>query len=143
MKDIRGQTFVEVVVVVSIVVIVVTALVSGSIASLRVIGYNSSKSQATKYAQEGLELARKERDSSWNVFYNKSVPSPQVWCIDKIGTWTQQSVCPVNIDGIFTRVMRLSYDSANQRIDATATVSWNDGGNIRMSKIETFFTQWR
>ncbi len=145
MKKNAGQTFVEVIVIVSIVVIVITALVSGSIVSLKITGYNSLKSQATKYAQEGLELSRKDRDTSWNTFFGKSQsnPAPATWCIDKAGVWTAQTPCPVNIDGVFTRYLTLSYDAGNERIDTTVYVTWKDGQATRTSKIETFFTRWR
>lgn len=138
MKKNAGQTFVEVVVVVSLVVLVITALVSGSIASLKTTRYNSAKSQATKYAQEGVELARKDRDSSWNTFYNRR---NLTYCLDKAGTWTQGATCPVNIDGIFTRT--LDFVAINNGMEVTVTVSWIDGSTNRSSKIQTFFTQWQ
>jgi len=142
MNNTSGQTFVEVIIIVSIVIIIITALVSGTIASLKITGYNALKSQATKYAQDGIELSRKERDASWSVFYNRSQP-PKTWCVDKVGVWSQQSPCPVNIDNTFTRSIQLSYDGVNQRIEARVIVTWRDGAEIRSSKITTFFTNWR
>jgi type II secretory pathway pseudopilin PulG len=142
MENTSGQTFIETIIIVSIVAIVITALVSASTASLKVTGFTSLKSQATKYAQEGIELARQERDASWSVFYNRSQPT-RTWCLDKAGVWSQQSPCPVNIDNTFTRSIQLSYDGVNQRIEARVIVTWRDGAEIRSSKITTFFTNWR
>lgn len=134
----EGQTFVEVVIVVTLVVVVVTALVAGTIASLKATNFTSLKSQATKYAQEGIELARRDRDQSWNTFFAKG---DQTWCVDKNGTWVSSTPCQVNIDNTFTR--SLIFVTSGNDMEVTAQVSWKDGSGVHQSQIQTYFTQWR
>mgnify|MGYP001592910664 CR=1 FL=1 len=58
----NGQTLIEAVVVIAVGIIVVAALVFATIASLRNSGTAKNQAQATKLAQEGLEIVRTSRD---------------------------------------------------------------------------------
>lgn len=58
----KGQTLIEVVVVIAVMVIVVSALTFATIASLRNAQFAKNQSQATKLAQEGLEKVRVGRN---------------------------------------------------------------------------------
>lgn len=58
----RGQTLIELVVVVAVIAMVVGALVFATIASLRNANLAQNQAQATKLAQEGIERVRTGRD---------------------------------------------------------------------------------
>ena len=58
----KGQSLIELVVVIAVIVIVVGALVFSTIASLRNAQLAKNQSQATKLAQEGIEKVRSMRD---------------------------------------------------------------------------------
>lgn len=60
----RGQTLLELVVVIAVSVMVIGALVFATIASLRNAQFAKNQAQATKYAQEGIERVRTGRDRS-------------------------------------------------------------------------------
>lgn len=57
-----GQSLIELVVVIAMTVLIVTALTIAAIASLRNTDLAKSQVQATKLAQEGLERVRQARD---------------------------------------------------------------------------------
>ncbi len=63
----NGQTLIELIVVVSVSVIVVGALVFATIASLRNAQFSKNQAQATKLAQEGLEIVRSSRDQNSEI----------------------------------------------------------------------------
>lgn len=63
----KGQTLIELIVVMSVSVIVVGALVFATIASLRNSQFSKYQVQATKLAQEGIEKVRSARDRNGNV----------------------------------------------------------------------------
>lgn len=71
-KDPRGQSLIELVVVVAVIVIVIGALTFATIASLRNANFAKSQAQATKLAQEGLEKVRSLRDRDDPVDYVKA-----------------------------------------------------------------------
>ena len=60
--DKRGQTLIEVIVIITIGILVIVALVFATIAGLRNSQFAKNQVQATKLAQEGLEKVRSARD---------------------------------------------------------------------------------
>lgn len=62
MSSEKGQTLLELVVVISVVVVVVGALTFAIIASIRNASFAQNQLQATKLAQEGIERVRTGRD---------------------------------------------------------------------------------
>ena len=58
----KGQTLIEVIVIITIGILVIVALVFATIAGLRNAQFAKNQVQATKLAQEGLEKVRSTRD---------------------------------------------------------------------------------
>lgn len=63
----RGQTLLELVVVMSVSVIIIGALVFATIASLRNAQFSKNQSLAAKLAQEGIERVRVGRDRNTSI----------------------------------------------------------------------------
>lgn len=70
-----GQTLIELIVVMAVSVIIIGALVFATIASLRNAQFSKNQAQATKLAQQGLELVRAGRDQNKSI---KNIPSANV-----------------------------------------------------------------
>lgn len=141
----EGQSIVEAVVMVAIVMLLVTGLIVGTTRSVRNSRFSSTKGPAIKYAQEGLEIARSLRDNSWTSFLSrKDAPGPS-WCVDESGTFTGAGSapedCTVNIDNTYTRSITFAWDGT--RMTVTSHVEWQDGANRHSSELTTYFTQWR
>ncbi len=137
----KGQSLIEVVVAVGVVVLLVTGLIVGSTASMKGSEFSVAKSRALKYSQEGIELSRSLRDGSWATFAARS----GLYCLAKDGIWpaSSSSSCPINIDGTFTRGVTFAWDGLNNRMRVTSTVTWIDGNGTHNSQLETYFTQWK
>ena len=137
----NGQSLVEVVVAVGVVILLVTGLIVGTTSSIRGSEFSTYKSRALKYAQEAIEITRGMRDTSWASLAAKS----GVWCLDKAGVWSQPggATCTTNIDGFFTRSVTFTWDAVNNRMTADATVTWSDGSGTHTSELVTYFTEWR
>lgn len=142
-----GQSLVEVIVMVAVVTMIVTALVAGTVSALKATNYSSSKSQATKYAQEGMELVRKDRDASWTTFFARAgvtycIPDPA----PNGSSWVQSNNCPGNISdpyGQYTRSASFVWVPASSEMTVTVTVKWNEGNTTHQSQLVSNFTQWR
>lgn len=69
----KGQTLIEVVIVIAVMVIVVSALTFATIASLRNAQFAKNQSLATKWAQDGIEKVRsiRDRDVDQAIRYDK------------------------------------------------------------------------
>ena len=134
-----GQSLVEAVVVIGVVVLLVTGIVAGTTASLRNIDQGKTRSLALKYSQEGVEYGRNLRNTGWETFQAKS----GVLCLDKASVLTAASsgVCPVNVDSVYTRSLTFTWSDPTMTVVSRAT--WNDGSGEHKSELTTNFTKWR
>ncbi|MFZ5845377.1 MAG: hypothetical protein ACOY0S_02810 [Patescibacteria group bacterium] len=135
-----GQSLIEVVVAVGVVVILATGLIVATTSALKSSQFARTKSLAIRYAQEGMELTRRLRNSGWAVFSTRS----GLWCLDKAGNWTQAAPsCAVNVDNLFTRGVTFNWNSLSERMEVTVNVAWSDAGSTHDTQLVTYFTQWK
>ncbi|MBI5123613.1 prepilin-type N-terminal cleavage/methylation domain-containing protein [Candidatus Roizmanbacteria bacterium] len=127
----KGQTLVEVLVALAIAVVVITSITVLSIASLSNAQFVRDQSQATKYAQEGIEAMRSLRNSNYSGFatYNG------IYCL---GAGSQTlgaavaSCAVVNLDNKFIRSVQIQPGALNvgcgvNLSSVVVTVAWTDG----------------
>ena len=139
MKDnAAGQTLVEVVVVIGVIVVLTTGLVSLTTFSLKNSRISMLKSQAVKYASEGIEFVRQKRDESWTEFQALD----GVWCLGG-GGGLIKSVCTQNVDNFFSRDVDFIWNAAEERMEVTVTVGWAEGSNYYETDLDTNFTKWQ
>lgn len=147
MKSQKGQTLLEVVVVIAVVAIVLTALVSSVTAALRYGQSSQNRSRAVKLAQEGLEISRKLRDSTgWAALYDKSQQFSGRWCLAENGDFTGDSgsgACPISNGSSLWRLMSYSWNTAESRLEVTATVSWGLRNDQSTVQLKTYLTEWK
>ena len=83
MKKSEGQSILEVLFATTVVALVLVAVLSTIIASVRNSRTSLEQTRSTNYANEALEWLRKERDSlGWIVFssYGPGIGSSQTYC---------------------------------------------------------------
>lgn len=68
----KGQTLIEILVAMGTAVVIISAITVAVISSLYNAQYSKNQNLASQYAQQGMEIMRKIRDSGWNDFYNLS-----------------------------------------------------------------------
>jgi Tfp pilus assembly protein PilV len=140
----RGQSLVEAVVTLGVVVLLVTGLIVGTTSSLRYAENSRTRNLATQYAQEGLELARQKRDDGWSTFIKLSgmrcvkIDDQGVTVIADIGT------CP-ETDGRFTRTISFTPDSQVEKeitqMIVVSSVSWS--ASAIPIALQTTLTNWK
>jgi prepilin-type N-terminal cleavage/methylation domain-containing protein len=123
----KGQTLIEVLVALGIISIIVTSVASIVTSSLGNTEYSKDQNTATKYAQEGLEVARSVRNNNYNTF---AVLNGN-YCLAK-GDSTlgpAQGSCTVNIDNYFIRKIQIeqSPGCGSNVSKVTSIVAWQDG----------------
>lgn len=67
-----GQSLIEVLAVLSIAAIVISATVTSVLSSLSTAQYSRNQNTATQYAQQGMEIMRQVQVNNWNSFKNYS-----------------------------------------------------------------------
>lgn len=142
----RGQSLVEIVVILGVVAVLVTGLVGVSSSALRASESGKSRTRATKYAAQGLELTRRLRDSGWTTFYTYGNTDPgKRWCVDGTGVWTPEaSGCDINIEQQYTRRVTIEWIDAT-KVEVNSMISWVEGDstNPQTVSLTTYLTRWR
>ncbi len=140
----RGQTLVEAIISISVVLLLVTGLVAGTSASLKTSQSGRSRDQAVKLAEEGLEYARLLRDTSWstltaytgNYCFDPAAQTPLVLTSD--GTCTTKKTTS---DTVFTRFLRFS--GTPTRVVIESTVSYVENTSVQQVSLTTYLTRWK
>jgi type II secretory pathway pseudopilin PulG len=153
MKEQSGQTFLEILLAFSISILVLSAVILGVTTSLSNAQYTRNQGLANSYAQEGMSVVRKMRDSSWTDFNSKTNGD---YCIARNST-TLEAVASENCDelpDIFRRVVNVIRNTDDcaaptpnpppavvlKGNKVTVTVSWTDNkclpGNPFCHKVE-------
>ena len=139
----KGQTLLELIISIGVVVFVMLGLVVAVTSSLRFGQASRNRSRAVKYAQEAIELTRQYRDATlWETFQSNAGLLPTVWCLNKSGTWSVQggNACEL-IDNLFSRNVSLTWQDPIVRVQVD--VSWPQGNTVLHSQLETYLTDWK
>lgn len=135
----EGQSLIEVLVALAITLLVIVALVRVTISSVRNADFAKKQSQATAYAQEGMENMRAYRDEGWLTFKGAADEANH-----GLSGTKPSGNCPstpnVGDGDVFIRCVTLSDDGDN--VEAEITVSWTDSGGSHNSTLISTFSQW-
>ncbi len=120
----RGQSIIEVVIALSLIVLVVLGLVKVSVTSINNTAFARDQRAATKYAQEGLENARQCKEENEVAFWNGSCP---------------ELAAPSDIK--FTR--EITYTQLEEgKMQVEVVVTWTDSKGQHESNLTTYLTKW-
>lgn len=155
----KGQSLIELVIVVALTVLVVGALTAAAIVSLRNSTLARSQIQATKLAQGGLEKVKTIRDQNGNVSYTDGTSNASkfsdLWQItfdcqtlpncyffltrenlkDKLQSGNNTTVEPIP-DSIFERQILIEGSGVDSK-QVTAVVKWKDYAGEHESRLTT------
>ena len=139
----KGQMLIEVLIALGIVVLVLVALLSAAIVSVRNSRFSQSIVSANQYTQEGIEKARQVRDQafSWSDF-TSSYSGPKG--LNSSLNWDVVCPTPDNPNlGIFTRCVDFdNSDISGELSTVTVTVSWTEGSRLYSSQAVTILSKW-
>ena len=146
----KGQTILEVVVVVTVVILVVGALVLAVVFSLRNANFAKQQTQATKLAQEGLETLRTQRDRNGSIS-GIGISGVSSWNDDAL--WTNNVITNACPDKCYFRVTSGSlvgigpgpgFPSGAETIGQfKRAIILEDEGNGTNAKKVTCVVQWK
>lgn len=141
-KKVAGQSLFEVVVAVGIASVVLIAIVSLSTVSLKSSISNKNNTLATKYAQDGMEWIREQRDKDWeNV--TDHVTGGSYDCLGVSGAQNRPDfVCPGTVATIFNRTYQISYYD-DDIYTVKVKVEWNEGGKLQVVETVNQLSNWR
>ncbi len=129
LKNQHGQALIEALLALAFAVVIVTGVVIAVITSLSNATFTKNQNLASSLAQEGLDIARNLKESSYQTFF--SLPSGQ-YCATSGSTSLSAGSCAV---GSFTRGVYINHQGRDQSGTpkcavngsfVASTVSWND-----------------
>ena len=151
-----GQSLVEVVVSIGIAVMLAIALITTSLITQKSSRSARNNSQATKLVQQTLEQLRVLRDrkgfstatfpsaSTTLCFtFNSTDPDPINWALTSTVCTDLQTIALGTTD--FKRKFEMINEplvTAEKRL-ITVTVSWDESGQTRSAKSQTFLSLWQ
>jgi len=129
-KSQKGQTLVEVLAGLGMILIVVTALIGMGIVALKASTSARNRTVAAKLANEGMELVRSARDqNTWTAFLVLSWPDEDIE-VDGDGT------------DDFTRETDTSSAGAGKEL-VEVVVKWDESSGEKSTSVTSFLTDWR
>lgn len=157
-KDIAGQSLLEVLIALSVIILVLTALVRVVSLSIRSTDYARNASVAANSATEGMEILRSYRDSNtWDIFTGLT-DGPMVLGLNPlISNYT--SACPITVtidnfpatgllDNYYLRCSALTdgpvgVDGKPINVKAVISVYWLENDSVKKSEVTSYFYNWK
>jgi Tfp pilus assembly protein PilV len=122
----RGQTLIEVVTSLGLIMIVVAALVGLGVVALKTSSSSRNRTVAAKLAGEGMEMARSVRDQG---------------SLDDVNATNLPNDSATVGGDVFTRTWTITGDSSKKTV--VVGVSWPESGGTKSVQISGFLTDWR
>lgn len=141
-----GQSLLEVVLSLFVITLIVVAVVSVAVVSIRNVNFSQNKTLAARYAQEGLEWLRGQRDGDWDTFYS-CASSSTYRCLDTLPSSCASSQLGQCGSADIILGTNLRREASFTLIDTTNVevemrVFWSDGAGEHEVRSITSFTNW-
>jgi type II secretory pathway pseudopilin PulG len=139
MKNQKGETLIEAILALTMVIVIITGVVTAVIAALNGASSNKNQTTALNFAQEGMDELRDDKSSNFTAF-SAAYSAPGYYCFGQDNTPTGVSNCPdtgsnIGSGNLFVRKVYVdltghSPDGAlkcNSGVYVISLVSWSDG----------------
>lgn len=149
----RGQTLIEVIIAIGLVVLVLITLVSALTLAIRNNQFARDQVLARNRTRESLEWVRSVREQmGWDAFYTmiSNDGSPAVYCLTALPTDIASITSLPNqpcsstevVSGTkYIRTMTMTLTSAEE-IEIVVTVTWTEGGKDHQSMSTLIVRKW-
>lgn len=111
-KNNKGVILIEAILALGVIVIILTALVTALITASSSSSFSKEQSLATGYAQEGLEIARNDKEKDFESFLTLNGD----YCLDELESSIYDDtvrVCSGNVAEKFTRIVTITNNPTN------------------------------
>lgn len=137
----KAFSLIEVLVFTSVLGLFFVAAVSVATFNLKNMKIQEHKILAVRYAEEGIEWAKQEKEDNWSIFITRGSGAGTTYCLNNSLSWNNSSACgDYGLSTIYKRelLIKNSGSPVNQ-VETTMTVSWQDMGTVLSVPIKTVF----
>lgn len=142
----NGQSLIEVVAAMAIAVLIITGLVFTAGEAIKNAQFSKNQALATKYAEEGMDWVRSQRDRAtvWADFFAhvpSTVNTSNTFCLNSL-SWTSGSCgASYTLGNLFKREAILTNRAAD-KVEVQITVAWIDSSGSHQSQLTSFLSNW-
>lgn len=149
MKSKNGQMMIELLFGLTVVVMILVALMTGTVISLRNARYSKNMTLSNHYAQQAMEKTRAYRNrNDFSDLVGDCSGNP--CCYEEItpSTLTSLPNCTAwgSIDSVFRRKIEIDDEGETDRKKVTTTICWMDSGcgadNLCETEIVGYLSRW-
>jgi len=137
----KSFSLVEVLVFTAVLGLFFVAAISITTFNLKNMKIQEHKILATRYAQEGIEWVKQEKEDDWSIFITRGSDGGTTYCLNTSLSWDSSSPCgSYDLSTIYKRelVITNSGSPVNQ-VEVSVTVYWQDMGTDLSVPIKTVF----
>ena len=141
----RGQSLIEVLAALAVILLVIVALIRATTISMKSGDFSKTQALATSYAQEAIEWVRAERDKNWNEVADLATPDPgSKFCLNDL-SWLDSNPCSdFELAGRFKReVTLIAVGEEGNKVEVKVVLSWQDASGDHQSQLTTYLSNWR
>ena len=153
----KGQTLIEVIFAATITAVVLVAVVHSLSLSVKASRKSSDQTLSTRYAQEGVEWFRQQRDRvGWFAFTTWLPPAITTYCANTLPDLNGASFSPftagscpgtyiagTNFERLFTITpINQDLDPNFEAVDIIVTVQWWEGAQQFQSRLTSSLEEW-
>jgi len=133
-----GQSLIEVLAALGVVVLVILALIIVTTISIRNATFAKNQSLATSYAQEAIEEIREYRDqNSWTAFVAS--------CSSKTAMGLSDPSSPFVLSDPVCNIPETTNScvEGDNRCEVKVTISWDDAKGSHQTELITYLAEWQ
>lgn len=137
----KSFSLIEVLVFTAVLGIFFVAAISVATFNFKNMKIQEHKILATRYAEEGNEWVKQEKEDDWSTFITQGTAGGTTYCLNSSLSWGSPGSCVgYGLGTIYKRelVIKNSGSPVNQ-VDVTITVSWQDMGTDLSVPIKSVF----
>lgn len=134
MKIHKGFSLVEVLIFTGVLSLFFVAAMSVATYNLKAMKIQEHKILATRFAEEGVEWAKEEKESDWSTFINyDTAGTGTTYCLNSLD-WNIASSCgdsyTLGTPAFYKRELLITNSALPvDQVNITVTVNWKEGSN--------------
>lgn len=134
MTNKNGFSLIEVLIFVTILGVFFVAAVSITTFNLKNLKIQEHKILATRYADEGIEWLKQNKEDDWTAFVNYDLSAGTYYCLNTLD-WLTPGNCdesyPLGTPSFFKRELLITNSgSPVNQVKTDLTVYWKEGTNV-------------
>ncbi|MBI5123746.1 type II secretion system protein [Candidatus Roizmanbacteria bacterium] len=139
----KGFSLIEVLVFTAILGLFFVASMAVATFNLKNMKIQEHKILATRFAEEGIEWVKQEKEDDWPIFITRGSAGGKTYCLNSLN-WNTSVNCgevyALGTPGFFKRELLITNSgSPINQVEATVTVYWQDMGTVLSVPIKTVF----